>query len=108
MCKIYPHPQDFRVLFDGACEIRSGNKQPVNKNDYAKIGRHQFKRVVEFVSVLPHVQEVTKEEDLEFGTELSDVIFRKVKSVIIEVVWGEYFHSLFPLSFENVFSSKHC
>ena len=77
---------DFRILFDGVCGVKTTTQLPVNKNEYAKLGKAEFKKVVEFVSVSPHVIELTSKDGVEFGSEFMDVIFWKLKAVI-EIVW---------------------
>ena len=97
---------DFGILFDGVCGIKTTTQLPVNKNENAKLGKAEFRKVVEFVSVLPHVIELTSKDGVEFGYELTDVIFWKLKAVIIKIVWGELFHSLFHHFCKTILNSS--
>ncbi len=94
---------DFGILFNGVCGTKTtGGRPPVNKNSYTKLGKAEFKKVVEFVNVLPHVEEFIAKEGLDFGPEFADITFWKVKAIIIEIIWGEYFQTLFPDFFKKV------
>ena len=58
------------------------------------------------LSAYYHVIELTSKDSVEFGSEFTDVIFWKLKAVIIKIVWGELFHSLFHHFFKTILNSS--
>jgi hypothetical protein len=89
---------DFGVLFTGLCGVRKDGTHPVNKGVYAALGATEFRKCVEFVSQLPHVQE----KNMEFSSELSSTVFWRLKSTLMDVVWGTLFSSHFPKFFRQI------
>ncbi len=85
-------------MFDGLCGTKIGNKHPVNKQIYSKLGSKEFSDCVKFVSSLPHVKSL----NLELGEDLSGAVFWRLKTTLIEVVWGNLFPSLFCCFFKEV------
>ena len=89
---------DFGLLFSGLCGVRKDDIHPVNKGAYSALGATEFKKCVEFVSKLPHVQE----KNMEFSSELSSVVYWQLKSALMNVVWGTLFFSHFPKFFRQI------
>lgn len=94
---------DFGVLFSSLCGERSiDGKKPVKRADVMLVGQKEFKRCVSFVAKLPHVQELVINEGLELDAPFSDLIFWKLKSFLLEIVWGKELEQFFPKCFKRV------
>lgn len=89
---------DFGVLFAGLCGVRTDGIHPVNKQAYSVLGAAEFRKCVEFVSQLPHVQE----KNMELSSLLSSAVFWLLKSALMDVVWGKLFSSHFSNFFRQV------
>ena len=92
---------DFGILMVGLCGKRGLNETgsiPVNKGDYSRLGLVEFKKCAKFVADLPHVREM----NLEINEEFAFTVFWKLKSALIEVVWGNLFETHFQKFFVDV------
>ena len=74
----------------------------VNRNEYAQLGAASFEKCVLFVSSLPHVKKVIKDDDLELGPAFSQQVFWRMKSTLIDLIWGQHLDSLFPQFFKKI------
>lgn len=93
---------DFGILFDGVSGDKTiAEKSSVNRNEYAQLGAASFRKCVRFVSSLPHVKKVIKDEDLELGPAFSQQVFWRMKSTLINVMCGQHLESLFPKFFQE-------
>ena len=73
--------------FDGV----SGNKTseekcPVDRNEYAQLGAASFEKYICFVSSLPHVKKVIKDDEQQLGPAFSQQLFWRIKSILIDVM----------------------
>ena len=94
---------DFRILFDSACgEKTTEEKCPVNRKEYAQLGTASFEKCIRFVSSLPHVKKVIKDDDLELEPAFSQQVFWRMKSTLIDLIWGQHLDSLFPQFFKKI------
>jgi hypothetical protein len=88
---------DFGIQFDALCGQRTTQHEvPVNKATFAELGAQEFKKCVAFVALLPDV----KNKNLALCEELSSSIYWRLKEMLIDVVWGESFLSMFPKFFK--------
>ncbi len=93
---------DFGVLFTSLCGERSmEGKIPINRPDVMLVGQIEFKRCVSFVAKLPHIQKLVKNEDLELDESFSNLIFFKLKSFLLETIWGKELEQFFPKFFQE-------
>jgi hypothetical protein len=58
------------------------------------------------VAKLPHVQKLVKNEDLELDESFCDLIFWKLKSFLLEIIWGKELEQFFPKCFKKVFGAS--
>ena len=93
---------DFGNLFTALCGTRVDGKIPVDNRMFSGHGAAEFRRCVTFVSQMPHV----RKRNMELGGELSAMVFWRLKKVLIEVVWGEMFHSHFWNFFKKISSTS--
>ena len=93
---------DFGNHFDAVCGVKIGDKTAVQKMRYAKLGKEEFRRCVGYVSNLPHIQECNQNDDLQIDVEFADIIFWRLKSTIISIIWGEFFPAVFSLFFKKI------
>ncbi len=89
---------DFGRLFTGICGTRIGSDNPVNKREYASLGANEFQQCAQFVSSMPSVAE----QNLEFGPDLNAGAFWKLKSALLEVVWGKLYTTHFSKFFKLI------
>ncbi len=80
-------------------------KIPINRPDVMLVGQIEFKRCIYFVTKLPHIQKLVKNEDLELDESFSDLIFLKLKSFLLETIWGKELEQFFPKFFKKVSGS---
>lgn len=71
------------------------------------VGQNEFKRCVSLVAKRQHVQELVKNEDLELDESFSDLIFWKLKSFLLEVIWGKELEQFFPKCFKKISGDTH-
>lgn len=93
---------DFGNHFDAVCGVKIWQKTAVQKTKYAKLGKEEFRRCVGYVSNLSHVQDQNENDDLQIGVEFADIIFWKLKSTIISIIWGEFFPDVFSLFLKTI------
>ena len=89
---------DFGLLLLALCGTRNDGKDPVDRKKFSDFGAAEFRRCMEFVSQLPHVQK----QNMEMGSEFSSVVYWRLKKVLIDIVWGTKFFSHFPQFFKAV------
>ena len=89
---------DFGKLFSALCGTRCDGKVPVDKNVYSQLGAPEFLRCVKFVSQLPHVQDL----NMELGTQLAPAVYWRLKTTLLEIIWGNMFVSQFPKFFKEI------
>lgn len=98
---------DFGVLFSSFCGEKSNDGEiPVRKADVMQVGQEEFKKCVSFVAKLPHVERLNKSDDLQLDKSFSDLIFWKIKSFFLEIIWGKAFKHFFPKCFERISEGK--
>ena len=98
---------DFGVLFSSLCGDKTNDDEiPVRKADVMQVGQEEFKRCVSFVAKLPHVERLVKQDDLQLHESFSDVIFWKIKSFLLEIIWGKAFEHFFPKCFKRISEEK--
>ena len=98
---------DFGVLFSALCGERMRNEAiPVKRSSFMAAGQVEFRSCVSFVSKLPHVAEIIEKENLLLDESFSDVIFWKLKTFLIEVVWGKKFEEFFSKCFKKTCGKK--
>ncbi len=59
-----------------------------------------------YVSKLPHVAQMKVRNLLEIDPEFADVIYWRMKKVLLDIIWGELFPSLFVCFFKKITSTK--
>ena len=99
----------FGYLLSHICGSREDITKASNykKADFMRVGRAEFRRCVEFASMLPNIRRVIEEEDLEIGKEFTDIIFWKFKSLLlIEVIWRQRFGQYFSRFFKKLSDGK--
>ena len=77
------------------CGNKTQNQATVDKAKFIGVGQAEFRRCVSFISQLPHVKPLIDDGSLELGPEFADIIFRRLKKVLVSVVWAEFFPSFF-------------
>ena len=97
---------DFSTLFGGLCGEKTTGKCPIDRNSFAGLGLAAFRQCVCYVSALPHVQQFIQENELEMGNAFAEKIYWRLKSSLLEIIWGNKFVSLFPTFFKKMIDSK--
>ncbi len=93
---------DFGILFDGLCgERTTGEKSPVNRNEYARLGASSFLECIRFVSLLPHIKKVIRDEKVELGSAFSQQVL-EIEKHYYTCDMGQHLENLFPIFFKKV------
>jgi hypothetical protein len=97
---------DFGNHFSTLCGQSKGSEIPVNKATFCALGREDFHRCVGYVAKLPHIIVIKESQDLEIDPEFSEIIYWRMKTVILNTIWGERFLSLFVTLFGKINSAS--
>lgn len=89
---------DFGKLFSALCGIRRNGEVPVDRNKYSELGASEFVRCAEFVAPLPHVKDL----NMELGPQLAPAVYWRLKTTLLEIIWGKMFVSHFTKFFKQI------
>ncbi len=91
---------------NAVCGEKNGERAAVQKTQYGKLGKEEFRRCVGYVWNLPHIQDLVEHNDFQLNIEFAEIIFWGLKLKIISIVWGELLTSLYSLPFKKVDKEK--